>query len=101
MTMIESLVEKFPVRRSKAQKETFRAWVVEKAQSMGYPAQVESINTFIHEECKLHDKFYGFATMHPDYEHIEAELDRAVEMGLHVFTGTIIGMSIPDTRKPS
>ena len=36
------------------------------------PAQVESINTFIHEECKLHDKFYGFATMHPDYEHIEA-----------------------------
>ena len=47
------------------------------------PAQVESINTFIHEECKLHDKFYGFATMHPDYEHIETELDRAVEMGLH------------------
>ena len=47
------------------------------------PAQVESINTFIHEECKLHDKFYGFATMHPDYEHIEAELDRVVEMGLH------------------
>ena len=43
MTMIESLVEKFPVRRSKAQKEAFRAWVVEKAQSMGYPAQVESI----------------------------------------------------------
>lgn len=47
------------------------------------PAQVESINTFIHEECLKHDKFYGFATMHPDYEHIEAELDRVLEMGLH------------------
>ncbi len=47
------------------------------------PKQVEHINTFIHEECLAHDKFYGFATMHPDYENIEQELDRVVEMGLH------------------
>ena len=47
------------------------------------PAQVEHINTFIHEECCQHDAFYGFATLHPDYEHLEQELDRALELGLH------------------
>ena len=47
------------------------------------PEQVEHINTFIHEQCELHPEFYGFATMHPDYAHIEEELDRALEMGLH------------------
>lgn len=47
------------------------------------PAQVESINTFIYDECQKHSKFYGFATMHPDYEHIERELDRVMELGLH------------------
>ena len=47
------------------------------------PAQVEHINTFIHEECLKHNQFYGFATMHPDYEHIEQELDRVLELGLH------------------
>ena len=47
------------------------------------PAQVEHINTFIDEECRKHEQFYGFATMHPDYEHIEQELDRVLELGLH------------------
>jgi len=43
MTIISTLVEKFPVRRSKEQKEAFRAWAVEQAQAMGYQAQVESL----------------------------------------------------------
>jgi len=47
------------------------------------PKQVESINTFIHEECEKHPEFYGFATLHPDFDHIEDELDRVVELGLH------------------
>ena len=42
MSIISTLVEKFPVRRSKEQKEAFRAWAVEQAQAMGYQAQVES-----------------------------------------------------------
>ena len=43
MTIINTLVEKFPVRRSKEQKEAFRAWAVEQAKSMGYQAQVEAV----------------------------------------------------------
>ena len=41
MTMINTLVDKFPVRRSKMQKEAFRVWAVETAQAMGYQARVE------------------------------------------------------------
>ena len=47
------------------------------------PAQVEHINSFIDEECRKHEQFYGFATLHPDYEHMEQELDRVLELGLH------------------
>ena len=43
MATINALVEKFPVRRSKEQKDAFRAWAVEQAESMGYQAQVESV----------------------------------------------------------
>ena len=43
MSIINTLVEKFPIRRSKAQKESFRAWAVEQAKNMGYQAQVETI----------------------------------------------------------
>lgn len=43
MSIINTLVEKFPIRRSKAQKEAFRVWAVEQAQSMGYQARVEAI----------------------------------------------------------
>ena len=47
------------------------------------PKQVESINSFIAEECRLHPEFYGFATLHPDYEAIESETDRILALGLH------------------
>lgn len=47
------------------------------------PDQVEHINSFIHDQCQLHPEFFGFATMHPDYPHIEQELDRALSLGLH------------------
>lgn len=43
MSIIETLVDKFPIRRSKAQKEAFRAWFVQTAQEMGYAAQVETV----------------------------------------------------------
>ena len=43
MSIINTLVEKFPIRRSKDQKDAFRAWVLEQAVQMGYQAQVEAI----------------------------------------------------------
>lgn len=57
------------------------------------PAQVETINDFIAEQCRAHDNFIGFATMHQDYEDMEGEIDRAIELGLK-------GVKIhPDTQK--
>ena len=44
--------------------------------------QVESINTFIAAECAAHPEFVGFAAMHPDYDNVAEELDRAVSLGL-------------------
>ena len=42
MSWLETLVEKFPVRKSMKQKEAFRQWVVsEAAKSLGYEARVE------------------------------------------------------------
>lgn len=46
------------------------------------PAQVESINNFIIREVALHPEFMGFATMHPGYPDIEAEIARAAAAGL-------------------
>jgi len=46
------------------------------------PRQVISINDFIAEECKLHPSFIGFATMQQDFQDVESELDRALELGL-------------------
>ncbi len=46
-------------------------------------SQVESINSFIAEQCKLHPSFIGLATLHQDYAHPEQEIDRALELGLH------------------
>lgn len=44
---------------------------------------VETINSFIASECEKHPEFIGFATMHPDYENMEAEIGRAIGLGLH------------------
>ena len=46
-------------------------------------AQVESINNFISDCVKKYPgKFIGFAAMHPDYENVEAEIERAISLGL-------------------
>lgn len=41
MAYIDTLIEKFPIRKDKAQKEAFRAWVLEESEKLGYTAQVE------------------------------------------------------------
>jgi len=54
---------------------------------------VKSINDFIAEECATHPQLIGFMTMHQDFEDPEAEIDRAIAMGLK-------GIKLhPDTQK--
>lgn len=49
------------------------------------PEQVASINDFLYEECQKHsDKFIGFASLHPDMDNIEEEIERIIKRG---FTG--------------
>lgn len=44
--------------------------------------QVLPINDFIYDECEKHkDKFVGFATLHPNMENIEAEVERILMRG--------------------
>lgn len=46
------------------------------------PSQVESINNYILEQCKLFPQFIGFASIHPDYDNFEAELKRCKFEGM-------------------
>lgn len=46
------------------------------------PKQVTSINDFIISECALHEEFFGFGSVHPDFENIDAELKRIKAAGL-------------------
>lgn len=46
------------------------------------PHQVAPINDFIAEQCGLHPEFVGFATLHPQMEHLFEEIDRIMKLGL-------------------
>ena len=46
---------------------------------------VPTINSFIAEQCAEHPEFIGFGTMHPEVEDMEAEVERALALGLHGF----------------
>ena len=46
---------------------------------------VPTINSFISEQCAAHPEFIGFGTMHPDFDDMEAEVQRALDLGLHGF----------------
>ena len=49
------------------------------------PRSVPTINSFIAEQCAQHPEFIGFGTMHHEFEDMEAEVERAIELGLHGF----------------
>lgn len=49
------------------------------------PRSVVSINTFIAEQCEIHPEFIGYGTMHHEFEDMEAEVERALSLGLHGF----------------
>ncbi len=46
------------------------------------PSNVASINDFIAEECATHPNLFGFMAMHQDFEDPEAEIERAMGLGL-------------------
>ena len=46
---------------------------------------VSTINEFIAARCAEHPEFIGFGTMHPDCDDIEAEVQHAIDLGLHGF----------------
>lgn len=57
------------------------------------PSNVESINNFIAAQCQAHPEFIGFATLHQDYPDPEAEIERAIGLGLK-------GLKLhPDTQR--
>lgn len=47
------------------------------------PEQVRSINDFIYAQCRLHPEFVGFATLHPDMERPEEEVERILRRGYY------------------
>ncbi|MDR2109630.1 MAG: hypothetical protein LBP28_09285, partial [Coriobacteriales bacterium] len=49
------------------------------------PKNVISINDFIAEQAAAHPEFVGFATMHHDFVEKEAEIARAIALGLKGF----------------
>ncbi|MCL1847108.1 MAG: amidohydrolase family protein [Coriobacteriia bacterium] len=49
------------------------------------PANVQSINDFVAEQAGLHPSLIGFATMHQDFEDMEAEVERCIALGLRGF----------------
>ena len=48
-------------------------------------SQVQTINDFIASQVAEHPTLIGFATMHQDFEDIEAEVERAIAIGLKGF----------------
>ena len=49
------------------------------------PENVVSINNFLAEAAAAHPSLIGFATMHPDFTDVEAEVERAISLGLRGF----------------
>lgn len=45
-------------------------------------SNVQHINDYIAIQCAAHPEFIGFATMHQDFEDPEAEIERAISLGL-------------------
>lgn len=80
ITMAYSIGEAERLIEAEKQINTKRALVCSVATTA---KQVVSINDYIKSECDQHPEFYGFASLHGDYEDIAGEVDRIIAMGLH------------------
>lgn len=68
MTYLEQMNEKFPVRRSKEQKEAFRKWVTAQMAEMGYRARVEENNKGKHQNVVVGDPETAEITITAHYD---------------------------------
>jgi predicted TIM-barrel fold metal-dependent hydrolase len=61
---------------------------------------VPSINDFIAAECAAHPEFIGFGTMHPEFDDMESEVERALALGLRGFKlhPDVQGVDMDDPR---
>lgn len=47
------------------------------------PDRVQGINDYLYSECKKHDNFIGFGTVHAKMEGLTDEVQRIMDLGLH------------------
>lgn len=66
MAYIDTLIEKFPIRKNKQQKEDFRTWVLAEAEKLGYTAQVEKKGSSNNVVIGDADKAEAIFTAHYD-----------------------------------
>ena len=66
MAYIDLLIEKFPIRKNKQQKESFRSWVLAEAEKLGYTAQVEKKGSSNNVVIGDTDKAEAIFTAHYD-----------------------------------
>ncbi|MBP3452488.1 MAG: M28 family peptidase [Clostridia bacterium] len=66
MAYIDTLLEKFPIRKTKLQKEEFRNWVMDECMKLGYTAQVETKGSSNNVVIGDADKAEAIFTAHYD-----------------------------------
>ncbi|MBQ7305975.1 MAG: M28 family peptidase [Clostridia bacterium] len=66
MAYIDTLIEKFPIRKTKLQKECFRNWVMDECVRLGYTAQVETKGSSNNVVIGDADKAEAIFTAHYD-----------------------------------
>lgn len=66
MAYIDTLIEKFPIRKTKLQKECFRNWVMDECMKLGYTAQVETKGSSNNVVIGDADKAEAIFTAHYD-----------------------------------
>lgn len=66
MAYIDTLIEKFPIRKTKLQKEEFRNWVMDECVKLGYTAQVEAKGSSNNVVIGDADKAEAIFTAHYD-----------------------------------
>ncbi len=66
MAYIDTLIEKFPIRKTKLQKEEFRNWVMDECVKLGYTAQVETKGSSNNVVIGDADKAEAIFTAHYD-----------------------------------
>lgn len=68
MTFHEQLMEQFPIRKNKTQKEAFRAWAVQQAQDAGWQARTEATSSGMHKNVVIGDPEHAAVVFTAHYD---------------------------------